>query len=131
MLDSQKQVNLWKLTGFVINDSNPIFLSQDSWSTIRYKSRISFVRHKLKLFGVRICDHKTKQIHGFAKRIHVFTNLLYDSRILNRNILSSLLSLKLKMSLYVSSLCLSSWDSHPTSSKSHNFSIMVISKTKL
>ncbi len=26
---------------------------------------------------------ETKQIHGFAKRIHVFTNLLYDSRILN------------------------------------------------
>ena len=34
------------------------------------------------LFGVRICAHDTKQIPGFAKGIHVFTNLLFNSRIL-------------------------------------------------
>jgi hypothetical protein len=31
--------------------------------------------------------HDTAQIHGFAKRIHVFTNLLYESRNLTFNIL--------------------------------------------
>jgi hypothetical protein len=46
--------------------------SQDLW-----------LRYETNLFGVRIRDYDTKQIHGFAKRIHVFTNLLYDSRILN------------------------------------------------
>ncbi len=55
------------------------------WSTIRYESRIRFVRHKTNLFEVRICSHDTVRIHGFAKRIHVFTNLLYNSRILNQN----------------------------------------------
>jgi hypothetical protein len=44
--------------------------------------RICIVKHESNLFGVRICDHETIQIHGFAKRIHVFMNLLYDSRIL-------------------------------------------------
>jgi hypothetical protein len=38
------------------------------------------VRHESNLFGFRIRDHDIKRIHGFAKRIHVFTNLLYDSR---------------------------------------------------
>jgi hypothetical protein len=42
-------------------------------------------RYETNLFGVRIHDHDTKRIHGFAKRIHVFTNLLYDSRILMFN----------------------------------------------
>ncbi len=42
-------------------------------------------RNETNLFGVRIRDYDTKQIHGFAKRIHVFTNLLYESRILNFN----------------------------------------------
>jgi hypothetical protein len=46
------------------------------WSWIRQS------RNETNLFGVRIRDYNTKQIHGFAKRIHVFTNLLYDSRIL-------------------------------------------------
>ncbi len=52
-------------------------------SRIRYESRICFVRHRSNLFGVRIGDHDTIQIHGFTKRIHVFTTLLYDSRNLN------------------------------------------------
>ncbi len=47
--------------------------------------RICFVEPETNLFGVRICDNYTKWIHGFAKRIHVFTNLLYDSRILRYN----------------------------------------------
>jgi hypothetical protein len=34
-------------------------------------------RHKSNLFGVRIRDHDTIRMHGFAKRIHVFTNLLW------------------------------------------------------
>ncbi len=32
---------------------------------------------------IRIRSHDTVRIHGFAKRIHVFTNLLYESRILS------------------------------------------------
>jgi hypothetical protein len=40
--------------------------------------------YKTNLFWVRIHDHDTKRIHGFAKWIHVFTNLLYDSRILTK-----------------------------------------------
>jgi hypothetical protein len=36
---------------------------------------VGFVNHETNLFGVRIRDYDTK-------RIHVFTNLLYDSRIL-------------------------------------------------
>jgi hypothetical protein len=63
----------------VIHDTIRI---QDSWSTIRYESRIRFVRHETNLFEVRIRIHNTVRIHGFAKRIHVLTNLLYDSRIL-------------------------------------------------
>jgi hypothetical protein len=45
--------------------------------------RIRQSRNKTNLFGVRIRDYDTKRIHGFAKRIHVFTNLLYKSRILS------------------------------------------------
>ena len=41
------------------------------------------IQYKTNLFGVRIRDYDTKRIHGFAKRIHVFTNLLYESRILS------------------------------------------------
>jgi hypothetical protein len=45
-------------------------------------SRIRRSRNETNLFGVRICDYDTKRIHGFAKQIHVFMNLLYDSCIL-------------------------------------------------
>jgi hypothetical protein len=48
-------------------------------------------RYETNLFGVRIRDHDTKQIH-------VFTNLLYDSRILNFNPSSRLMSLHFKSS---------------------------------
>jgi hypothetical protein len=47
------------------------------------------LRYETNLFGVRIRDYDTKRIHGFAKQIHVFTNLLYDSRILKNNPLCS------------------------------------------
>ena len=40
--------------------------------------RIRDPRYETNLFGVRIHDYDTK-------RIHVFTNLLYDSRILTKN----------------------------------------------
>jgi hypothetical protein len=50
-----------------------------------HESRIHIVRHGSNLFGVRICDHDTIRIHGFAKRIHVFNILLYDFRILISN----------------------------------------------
>ena len=73
----ENRLNLWKLAGFVIHDSEQIFLSQDLWSTIWYKSRIYFVWHGSNLFGVRIRDHD-------RIRIHVFTNLLYNSRNLNK-----------------------------------------------
>ena len=72
----ENRLILWKLTGLVINDSKRIFLSQDLWSTIRYKSMIYFLRPVSNLFGVRIRDHDMIPIH-------VFTNLLYHSRNLN------------------------------------------------
>jgi hypothetical protein len=50
-----------------------------------HESRIHIVRHGSNLFGVRIRDHDTIRIHGFAKRIHVFTILLYNSLILKTN----------------------------------------------
>ncbi len=53
---------------------------QDSWS-----------RNETNLFGVRIRDHETK-------RIHVFTNLLYDSRILNKKTLYCPLQFSNKLS---------------------------------
>ncbi len=77
LLDLLKQVNLWKLTGFMTNDLKRIFWSQDSWSTIRYESRICIVGYESNLFGVRIRGHDTV-------RIHVFTNLLYKSSILRK-----------------------------------------------
>jgi hypothetical protein len=40
--------------------------------------RIRQSRNETNLFGVRIRDYNTK-------RIHVFTNLLYESRILKKN----------------------------------------------
>jgi hypothetical protein len=40
------------------------------------RSRIHQSRNETNLFGVRIRAHDTKQIPGFAKGIHVFTNLL-------------------------------------------------------
>ncbi len=54
---------------------------------IQYESRIRIVGYESKLFGVRICGHDTVRIHGFVKRIHVFTNLLYDSRILIKQVM--------------------------------------------
>ncbi len=51
-------------------------------NTIRIQDLL--VRHGSNLLGLRIRDHNTIQIHGFAKPIHVFTNLLYDSRILSK-----------------------------------------------
>ena len=40
-------------------------------------------RYKTNLFKSGFVIHDTVRIHGFAKRIHVFTNLLYESRNLN------------------------------------------------
>jgi len=58
-----------------------IFPSPDSWTTIRCKSGICIVRYESNLFEVRIHTHDTV-------RIHVFTNLLYDSCILTYYTLS-------------------------------------------
>ena len=44
--------------------------------------RICQSRNETNLSGVRIHDYDTKQIHGFAKPIHVLTNLFYNSCIL-------------------------------------------------
>jgi hypothetical protein len=63
----------WKSV-YKTNPQNESFENiKDSWSTIWKKS--GFV------------NNKTKRIFlesGFAKQIHVFTNLLYDSRILKK-----------------------------------------------
>ncbi len=83
----ENRLNLWKLAGFVIHDLKWIFSTPELWSTIWYESRVHFVRQGSNLFGVRIHDHYTIRIHGFAKQIHVFTNLLYDSRNLKKNTL--------------------------------------------
>ncbi len=79
-------MNLFK-SGFVIQDTIRI---QDSWSTIRYESSIRIVGYESNLLGVRIHGHNTLRIHGFAKQIHVFTNLLYDSRILTNKSLATI-----------------------------------------
>ena len=51
--------------------------------------RIRDSRYKTNLLKSGFVIHDTVRIHGFAKRIHVFTNLLYDSRILKNNPLCS------------------------------------------
>jgi len=61
---------LWKKAkSLEVQVSNRIWIFKDRniWSGIRQS------QYKSNLFGVRIRDHGTK-------RIHVFTNLLYDSR---------------------------------------------------
>jgi hypothetical protein len=77
-------VKTGRIFGKSVYETNPRNESfeniKDSWFTIRNES--GFVNHETNLFGVRIRDYDTKRIHGFAKRILVFTNLLYDSRIL-------------------------------------------------
>ena len=59
-IESTKQI-FWKHEGFVIHDTKRIRIRQS--------------QNETNLFGVRICDYDTK-------RIHIFTNLLYESRIL-------------------------------------------------
>jgi hypothetical protein len=79
----ENRLNLWKLAGFVIRDSKQIFLSPDSWSTIRYES---IVRHGSNLFGVRICGHVTVQIHGYmipCYNSHKFSQSCFDEVIFN------------------------------------------------
>ncbi len=61
-----------------VYESNPRTKSFEKVKALR----ICIVKHKSNLFGVRICDRKMIRIHGFSKQILVFTNLLYDSRIL-------------------------------------------------
>ena len=91
--------DLWGFVGFMkkgrifwksVYESNS---GTKSFETLRFVIyymkwiRIHIVRHESNLFEVRICGHNTVQIHGFAKRIHVFMNLLYDSRILAKTLL--------------------------------------------
>ncbi len=55
----------------------------DSWS--RYEPNLFKYcdpRYELNLFKSGFVTYESIRIHGFAKRIHVFTNLLYESRIL-------------------------------------------------
>jgi hypothetical protein len=55
----------------------------DSWS--RYEPNLfksGFVIHDTSLFKSGFVTYKSIRIHGFAKQFHVFTNLLYKSRIL-------------------------------------------------
>ncbi len=78
----ENRLNLWN-SGHKSNPRIRIFNVRtcesgfaNLWSRIRQPWNETY------LFGVRIPAHDTKQIPGFAKGIHVFTNLLYDSRIL-------------------------------------------------
>ncbi len=76
---------LWKQVESLENQSTKRIHEMNLLKTLRIhdpRIRIPFIRHKSNLFGVRIRSHDTVRIHGFAKRIHVFMNLLYDSRIL-------------------------------------------------
>jgi hypothetical protein len=61
---------------------NPSESSNLRFLALWIESRIRIVGYESNLFGVRICGHDTVRIHGFAKWIHVFMNLLYDSCIL-------------------------------------------------
>ena len=60
-----------KLTGFEITIWNESF-----------KVRIRDPRYDTNLFKSGFVTYESIRIHGFAKQIHVFTNLLYESRIL-------------------------------------------------
>ncbi len=77
--------NLLKIGWIRMYNTKQIFPSPDSWTTIRYESGIRIIRYKSNLFEVRIHTHDTV-------RIHVFTNLLYDSRILTKNIIAQIKS---------------------------------------
>ncbi len=72
----ENRLNLLKIS--LWNESTKWFVIHDT-----KQIRICFVRHESNLFEVRIHYHDTKRIHGFAKRTHIFTNLLYNSRILS------------------------------------------------
>ena len=48
-----------------------------------FKVRIRDPRYDTNLFKPGFVTYESIRIHGFAKRIHVFTNLLYESRILS------------------------------------------------
>ncbi len=64
-----REMNLLKIASRNESAKQIFWKWLDSWPTIQNESRIR--------------GHNTVRIHGFAKRIHVFTNLLYDSRILS------------------------------------------------
>ncbi len=49
--------------------------------------RIRQSRNETNLLKSGFVIHNTVRIHGFAKRIHVFTNLLYESRNLSFDVL--------------------------------------------
>ncbi len=61
---------IWKIAGFMVQDTKRIFSIQDSWSTIQNKS--GFV------------VYKSIQIHGLAKQIHGSMISWYDSRNLSK-----------------------------------------------
>jgi hypothetical protein len=71
-LDSLDSSNLLKIASRNESAKRIFWKWLDLWPTIRNES--GFV------------VYESIRIHGFAKRIHVFTNLLYDSRILRKNI---------------------------------------------
>ena len=63
--ESTKRI-FWKHEGFVIHDTKRIRIRQS--------------RNETNLLKSGFVIHDTVRIHGFAKRIRVFTNLLYESR---------------------------------------------------
>ncbi len=85
--------DLWGFVGFV--KTGRIFGSSGHKTNPRFKSlRIGLMNPDSQICEVGFVNHETKQIflesgfmttiqiHGFAKRIYIFTNLLYDYRIL-------------------------------------------------
>jgi len=84
--DSLDSSNLLKIASQNESAKRIFWKWLDSWSTIRNESfqvRILDPRYESNLFKSGFVTYESIRIHGFAKRIHVFTNLLYDSRILN------------------------------------------------
>jgi hypothetical protein len=84
-LDSLDLSNLLKIASRNESAKRIFWKWLDSWSTIRNESfrvRICDPRYESNLFKSVFMTYESIRIHGFAKRIHVFMNILYDSRIL-------------------------------------------------
>jgi hypothetical protein len=76
----------WGFVGFIGFVKKGRILSKTVYETnprYGYLKTLVTNRNKTNFFKSGFVIHDTVRIHGFAKRIHVFTNLLYESRILS------------------------------------------------